>query len=1042
MGLALVEATVELEHFDFTTADRWHVVILEHGIPISRVELASPGATSAPHLARAAILRHADRARELAAATRALERRLGVRPEPTPVSRTISVVVCTYGRPEHLPRALDALARLDPAPSEVVIVDNAPGAQDCRELVESYGFRYVREDRKGLDNARNAGIAAARGELLAFTDDDCVPPPAWLRFADELFANPQVAAVTGPALPFTLASEAQVAMERQASLGRGLTRQSWDWTTVNPANAGQVGAGANMLYRREVVAAMGPQPFPPELDAGTVTGSGGDTYILHRLLAAGHRVIYDPGTFVFHVHRPDREALDRAVFGYGSGVTALATKLLVEHREWEAPRGPWWLWSQLRQTARQYLLGRADEQELRIAWRYLAGGLRGPARWVQSRRHERGYGLAGPVSAPPVESMAAEVAPAPAMTGTESPTIAVIVPTVDRPAALARCLAGLAAQEIDPGAFEVVVVDDAPVPSAALGADLPFASRLLRSGGVGAAQARNLGARSTDAGLVLFLDDDLVPEPGFVAAHLAAHGGHEAAVVIGHCPPRPARRTLAALGAELWWEDHFAAMRTAPRLTFTEALSGNTSLARERFLDHGGFPEDLSQWRREDWFWGLTMLDSGAELVYEPGAVAAHEFSLMPAARMRASYGEARGDVLLARRWPAALAALPAASHRAPTARTPLRLLAFRALGRQRSWGVLAKVLELLERAHLRHPWMHLHNMGQRASYAAGLRDAGFATTGMASARADAEICDIDLCSDEPVAAPRVTIPVVRVHADGAAAQELLAPEGHWGAPLAQHIARSLQWPLWRAALPQAGPPPPAADAASVTIVTACSAAAAAARQLGAHVFEAAPGALWRTAATTVDDGVTPFVAILLNDVIPDRAWLDATLMPFDGERVAATIGEVYEAAEPEPPTLLHDLDPRALPFLRLGLHPAFLVLRADAVRDVGGLDPVDELGASGVLLRIVERLLEAGHVVAERSSPELGATMAFVPDGGRPGIPYGELRRAGLRLSLERARRAGGRPGALLALRTTVTGANDARHSVRGALRRARPRD
>src|SRR5215218_8778621 len=96
MGLALVEATLDLEHFDFTTADRWHVVILEHGVPISRIELASPGATSAPHLARAAILRHADRARELAAATRALERRLGVRPAPAPQPRTISVVVCTY----------------------------------------------------------------------------------------------------------------------------------------------------------------------------------------------------------------------------------------------------------------------------------------------------------------------------------------------------------------------------------------------------------------------------------------------------------------------------------------------------------------------------------------------------------------------------------------------------------------------------------------------------------------------------------------------------------------------------------------------------------------------------------------------------------------------------------------------------------------------------------------------------------------------------------------------------------------------------------
>ena len=116
---------------------------------------------------------------------------------------------------------------MDPPPLELIVVDNDPGDEDCRAEVEQAGARYVREDQRGLDNARNAGLRVARGDLVAFTDDDCVPPPTWLRALGGLFADPAVAAVTGPAFAHSLDTPAQVRFEEQGGHRRGSGADAW-----------------------------------------------------------------------------------------------------------------------------------------------------------------------------------------------------------------------------------------------------------------------------------------------------------------------------------------------------------------------------------------------------------------------------------------------------------------------------------------------------------------------------------------------------------------------------------------------------------------------------------------------------------------------------------------------------------------------------------------------------------------------------------------------------------------------------------------------
>jgi glycosyltransferase involved in cell wall biosynthesis len=354
MGTGIYEAGAPPVSFPFVDAARWSVLVLSDGTPAARIELPSPGA-SGPRLLAAALGRQGDAVAFRRRLRDELRGRLGAPlvDEPEHALR-ISVILCTHRRPQYIRDVLGGLAQLDPAPHEVIVVDNDPGDEDCRAIVEAAGFRYVREDRRGLDNARNTGVRQATGDVVAFTDDDCVPWPAWLRSVPATFADPLVGAMSGPAFPWKLDTPSRVRMERQAPLSRGLNRLTYTWHSISINHAGGVGFGANMAFRRSVLAELGPEPFPPELDAGTPTESGGDYYVFARTIAGGHRVIYEPDMFTFHQHRPDPRALHRAVRGYGVGCSSAISKLLVEDGELETWRASWWLIAQYLRTQRRH----------------------------------------------------------------------------------------------------------------------------------------------------------------------------------------------------------------------------------------------------------------------------------------------------------------------------------------------------------------------------------------------------------------------------------------------------------------------------------------------------------------------------------------------------------------------------------------------------------------------------------------------------------------------------------------------------------------
>lgn len=267
--------------------------------------------------------------REVLAVDRPLASVRRGRTAPDPVSgERLSVVICTCERPVELARCLASLTASISPPDEIVVVDNAPQGPLARAAVEAVpGVRYVAEPHRGLAIARNTGIRAARGDLVAFTDDDTVVHPTWTARVRDAFSDPALLALTGLVLPAALDTEAQQVFEHElGGFGQGFRTLDFDaeffrayrWKGVP---VWLIGAGANMAFRRRAFDLVG--LFDERLGAGAA-GCNEDSELWYRLLAEGQRCRYDPSVIVVHHHRADEAALRRQIRAYMRGhVTAL-----------------------------------------------------------------------------------------------------------------------------------------------------------------------------------------------------------------------------------------------------------------------------------------------------------------------------------------------------------------------------------------------------------------------------------------------------------------------------------------------------------------------------------------------------------------------------------------------------------------------------------------------------------------------------------------------------------------------------------------------
>ncbi|MFD7134736.1 glycosyltransferase [Streptomyces sp. NPDC059894] len=256
---------------------------------------------------------------------------------PAPSVPYTSVVIATRERAGQLAHALDSMLAQDHPDFEIVVVDNAPVTDTTRDLIErkyAERVRYVTEPVPGLAVAHNRGVEAARGEVIAFTDDDVVADPRWLTGLTAPFtADPGLGCVTGLILPARLRTPAQVLLESHGGFAKGFEARTYDPADppadepLFPFTAGRFGSGANMAFRRSVLRAVG--GFDPATGAGTPARGGDDLYGFVRVLAQGHRLHYAPQALVWHHHRETWQDLETQAYGYGAGLTAYLTAVLV-----------------------------------------------------------------------------------------------------------------------------------------------------------------------------------------------------------------------------------------------------------------------------------------------------------------------------------------------------------------------------------------------------------------------------------------------------------------------------------------------------------------------------------------------------------------------------------------------------------------------------------------------------------------------------------------------------------------------------------------
>lgn len=215
---------------------------------------------------------------------------------------TLSVVIGTLNRCDSLPRAIDSLLRQE-CPSdrvEIIVVDN--GSTDATvDVAKSYStqharIRYVLEPKLGLSNARNAGIANARGVFVGFFDDDATAEPQWAATVLSIIdSDPEVGAIGGPiVVEWPSGKPDWMPPSREGYYGHcdyGPTRRLLTFP--------EYPYGSNMIIRRERLTRIGGlrDSVGPK---GKNMMSAGEQDLFMRLSADPLRIVYDPAAVVHH----------------------------------------------------------------------------------------------------------------------------------------------------------------------------------------------------------------------------------------------------------------------------------------------------------------------------------------------------------------------------------------------------------------------------------------------------------------------------------------------------------------------------------------------------------------------------------------------------------------------------------------------------------------------------------------------------------------------------------------------------------------------
>jgi GT2 family glycosyltransferase len=231
---------------------------------------------------------------------------------------SLSVVVCTRDRYQQAKDCLSNLLQQQDGHLEIITIDNSDAKEASRERRGFANFcrknkiHLIPGKKKGLSAGRNLGIRRSKGEIVAFTDDDCIADGNWIKeIRKGLTSHP---CLTGR----TISQDSGLSDlgERRKLFSYG-PLSYWTW---------RIGHGSNLAFRREVFEKVG--LFDEEFGVGARHQAAEDADFLLRCLKKGLKIVFWPEAIVFHAQK-SRESLLKSAFSYQYGYK----KLLLKHKD-------------------------------------------------------------------------------------------------------------------------------------------------------------------------------------------------------------------------------------------------------------------------------------------------------------------------------------------------------------------------------------------------------------------------------------------------------------------------------------------------------------------------------------------------------------------------------------------------------------------------------------------------------------------------------------------------------------------------------------
>lgn len=228
----------------------------------------------------------------------------------------ISVVLCSFNGSETIGEALQHLARLNYPDYEVIVVDDG-STDNTAAIAAGFPFRLIRTPNQGLSAARNMGLEAASGSIVAYIDDDAYPDPDWLAYLAHTFRTSNFVGVGGP----NISPPGDGPIAECVALSPGGPAH----VLLNDTVAEHI-PGCNMSFRKDRLKAIG--GFDPKFRV-----AADDVDVCWRLQARGWELGFNPAAVVWHHRRNSVRAYWKQQSGYGKGEALLHAKWPEKYNE-------------------------------------------------------------------------------------------------------------------------------------------------------------------------------------------------------------------------------------------------------------------------------------------------------------------------------------------------------------------------------------------------------------------------------------------------------------------------------------------------------------------------------------------------------------------------------------------------------------------------------------------------------------------------------------------------------------------------------------